>query len=58
MTTYVLILYISVGYGGGPATAEFDSFEACQFAASATEAKFDNAFWTVKTLCIPKRSKL
>ncbi len=54
MTPYILILYISGGYDGGPTTAEFDSFEACQFAASATEAKFDSVFWDVKTLCVPK----
>ena len=58
MTAYILILYISGGYDGGPATAEFTSFETCRFAASAVEAKFDGVFWDVKTLCLPKGSKL
>lgn len=58
MTAYILIIYISGGYDGGPATAEFTSFEACQFAASAVEAKFDGAFWSVNTLCLPKGSEL
>lgn len=58
MTAYILIIYISGGYDGGPATAEFTSFEACQFAASAVEAKFDGLLWGVNTLCVPKGSKL
>lgn len=58
MTAYILIIYISGGYDGGPATAEFTSFEACQFAASAVEAKFDGLLWDVDTLCLPKGSKL
>lgn len=58
MTAYILIIYISGGYDGGPATAEFDTFEACQFAASAVEAKFEGLFSDVETLCVPKGSKL
>lgn len=58
MTAYILIIYISGGYDGGPATAEFTSFEACQFAASAVETKFDGLLWGVNTLCVPKGSKL
>lgn len=54
MTTYILILYITSGHAGGPATVEFDSFEACQFAATAAEAKFDTFIGGVTTLCIPK----
>jgi hypothetical protein len=54
MTTYILILYITSGHAGGPATVEFDSFEACQFAATAAEAKFDTFIGEVTTLCIPK----
>lgn len=58
MTAYILIIYIGGGYGGGPATAEFTSFEACQFAASAVEAKWDGLIRGVDTLCVPKGSKL
>ena len=58
MIAYILIIYISGGYDGGPATAEFTSFEACQFAASAVEAKWDGLIRGVDTLCVPKGSKL
>ncbi len=52
--TYILILYIASGYAGGPAGAEFDSFDACRLAATAAEAKFSGFIRDVTTLCVPK----
>lgn len=57
MTPYILILYISGGYDGGPTTAEFSSLEACRNAMSVVEGKFDSVFWDVKTFCVPKDFK-
>lgn len=54
MTPYILILYISGGYDGGPTTAEFSSLEACRNAMSVVEAKFDDPNLVVATVCVPK----
>jgi hypothetical protein len=54
MTPYILIIFVAFGHGGGPATAEFSSLEACGNAMSVVEAKFDDPTLVVATVCVPK----
>lgn len=50
---YILIIVFKVGYAGGAATAEFQTQEACQAAADATNEQFSGWASGTWAACFP-----
>lgn len=51
--TWVLLWLFLGGNGAGTATAEFNTKEACEYAAEQTRS-FEGVFSRTKAVCVPK----
>lgn len=49
--TFVLLMFLKTGYGGGALSAEFNSRESCEQAAEELSSK---SWASITYVCVPK----